>query len=501
MTSTTWVAFEKVTFSYEQASRPAIDSLTVRFPRGWTGIVGANGAGKTTLLRLAVGELKPDRGRVAGSPRAVYCAQRTDTQPDVFASLTASVDPVATRLRSTLGIQKDWPARWDTLSHGERKRAQVACALWQEPDVLALDEPTNHVDADTRVRLRHALSNFPGAGLLVSHDRALMEGLCAQCLFFSATGVVLRPGSYSQGMEQARREQISKKRARAQAKATFAKLRREETRRREDAAKAAKRRSKRGLHRHDHDARAKIDLARLSGKDGQAGRLLKQMRGRVQQANAELRDARTEKEYRLGISMPGARSPRRYLFALKPRHLPLGRDRHLRVPELTMLPDDRIALTGPNGTGKSTLVRHIMGHLNVDTDRVVYVPQEIDAVQSRVILENALKLPPDRLGDVMTVVSCLNTRPERLIESVMPSPGEVRKLLLAMGLARTPHLIVMDEPTNHMDLPSVECLEEALRYCDCGLLLVSHDETFLARTTQIRWRFVQAGTEIHVARA
>ena len=94
---------------------------------------------------------------------------------------------------------------------------------------------------------------------------------------------------------------------------------------------------------------------------------------------------------------------------------------------------------------------------------------------------------------MMTAVSRLGSRPHRLLESAEPSPGEIRKILLALGIARVPHLIVMDEPTNHLDLPSIECLEEALDGCPCGLLLVSHDERFLARLTTTRWRIASDG--------
>jgi ATPase subunit of ABC transporter with duplicated ATPase domains len=95
----------------------------------------------------------------------------------------------------------------------------------------------------------------------------------------------------------------------------------------------------------------------------------------------------------------------------------------------------------------------------------------------------------------MTIISRLGSRPQRLLESVAPSPGETRKLLLALGMTRLPYLIVMDEPTNHMDLPSIECLEAALVNCPCALLLVSHDQRFLEKLTQIRWHLaVNMGT-------
>ena len=97
-------------------------------------------------------------------------------------------------------------------------------------------------------------------------------------------------------------------------------------------------------------------------------------------------------------------------------------------------------------------------------------------------------LPRDQLGKLMSVVSCLGSRPQRLLETAAPSPGEARKLLLALGIVQTPHLIIMDEPTNHLDLPSIQCLEEALAQCPCGVLLVSHDLPFLGRLARTRWQ-------------
>ena len=144
-------------------------------------------------------------------------------------------------------------------------------------------------------------------------------------------------------------------------------------------------------------------------------------------------------------------------------------------------------INGANGLGKSTLIRHLLAHLNLPAEKLVSVPQEISAEESRALLESVKRLPNDELGRVMITISRLGSRPARLLESALPSPGEVRKLLLALGIVRGPHLIVMDEPTNHMDLPGILCLEEALAECPCAMLLVSHDESFLEKITATDW--------------
>ena len=141
------------------------------------------------------------------------------------------------------------------------------------------------------------------------------------------------------------------------------------------------------------------------------------------------------------------------------------------------------------------MIGFIIQSLNIQKNHVTYVPQEIDIRASQGIMSQARDLSKDKLGKMMTVVSCLGSRPHRLLESVEPSPGEVRKVLLAIGIANAPHLVVMDEPTNHLDLPSIECLEQALADCPCGLLLVSHDRRFLDALTHKQWH-ISEHTEI-----
>ncbi len=487
------ILFRGVEFAYERSPTALFEHLDLHLPAGWTGIVGANGAGKTTLLRLALGELAPLQGQVQTPSSALYCAQRTDEAPPLLDQFLAAAEAEACLLRGRLGVAEDWLDRWDSLSHGERKRAQLGVALWRRPQVLAVDEPTNHLDLRAKELLSAALRIYTGIGLLVSHDRQLLDQLCRQCVFVDPPAAQLRPGNYTEGMAQTRREEEQTRRQRELAREERQRLEHEARRRREEAARSQARRSKRGLDPKDHDARFKRNRARVSGKDGSAGKLLRQLGGRLEQAQERLEATKVKKTYELGIWMSGARSHRRALFTLPAGTLALGEDRCLRFPDLAMGPEERIALIGPNGGGKSTLVRRILASLSLPAGQVVYLPQELPLSAARETLDRVRALPREQLGRLMSVVSCLGSRPQRLLDTAAPSPGEARKLLLALGIVQTPHLIVMDEPTNHLDLPSIQCLEGALAECPCGLLLVSHDLPFLSRLARSCWQLEEEG--------
>jgi macrolide transport system ATP-binding/permease protein len=488
-----FLSFRTVSFGYPSSTDPVFQDLDLDLPRGWTGVVGANGAGKTTLLLLAAGLLLPTVGAVRPPGEPLYCPQRTEEQPDGLVELMEAGDAEAGGLRSRLGLASDWPDRWETLSHGERKRAQIAVALWRGPALLCIDEPTNHVDASTRRLLVEGLLRFGGVGLLVSHDRELLDLLCARCLMLEPGSAVLRPGSYTEAAAQARAERESLNERWRRARGEERRLDHAAAEKRREASETKARLSKRGLARGDSAGREKIDRARLSGKDRTPGKAARELEGRRERVRESMAGMDARKDYELGLWFASEGARRDTLFSLPAGRLPMGESGALEVPELVMLPGDRVAVTGPNGCGKSTLIRHIVGRLTLPADRVIYLPQELAPEEERATAAAMRSLPPTQLGRTLTVVNLLGSNPKRILASGRLSPGELRKVQLAMGIARVPHLIIMDEPTNHLDLPSIECLTEALHACACGLLLVSHDSRFLKGLVNRTWELAPRG--------
>ncbi len=485
------LVFSNITFTYPESPIDLFESASFGVSEGWTGVIGANGAGKTTLLELACGSLHPRTGQIHRPAHVVYCPQRTDAPMSEMAQLLDATDGEAYQIRGMLEIEDDYLLRWPTLSHGERKRAQIATCLFMAPDLLAVDEPTNHLDAAARTKVAEALSRFRGIGLLVSHDRTLLDTLCSHSLFVSPPQVLLRGGSYSTAMRELEQEAELARESRTRARKERTRLEREAAVRRVHLHRAEKKKSLRGVNPRDNDARAKAYAARNA--DSGVRKRVRQIDGRVERATTAERSIDVTRQQALGIGIHGAASARNTLTNLAAGSLSLGEPRSLRFPNLIMQPKDRIALIGANGSGKSTLLRHIKKNIDLAPHRFVWIPQEITAEDSAATLQYTKTLTSERLGQVMQWVHLLGSDPKQLLESLVPSPGEVRKLMLALRLADAPALVVMDEPTNHMDLPSIECLEQALADYHGGLLLVSHDLPFLSKLTQITWEIHPPG--------
>ncbi|MBE6474388.1 MAG: ABC-F family ATP-binding cassette domain-containing protein [Actinomyces succiniciruminis] len=480
--------------TYPGAASPALAGVTATFPAGWTGVVGDNGCGKTTLARIACGELDPDAGAVAPRLVAHYCAQDAAAPPPALMDFACAYDEVAMRLRRDLGVADEWAWRYDTLSGGQRKLVQVACALWEQPDLLVVDEPTNHADAASRAAIRAALARFNGVGILISHDRALLDALCTQCLFMNAGTAVMRPGGYTQGFAQAELEREGAVQRREAAKREQRRLARETQRRREEASRTASRRSARNIAKHDNDARFRRRLAVVTGQDGKTGRLAARMEARLDRANAQVEAMHIDKRYDADLWVDSAPSRRPVLLRTQPLALPLGEATTLRTPALHLDSRDHVALVGDNGTGKTTLVRALLARLPEDTARL-YVPQEPDRAAREATLARLAGLDTERRGRVLSIVARLNSSPERVLAGEEVSPGEMRKLMLALGVLDRPELIVMDEPTNHLDIGSIRALEGMLAPFPGALLLVSHDAALVEATTTITWRIGRESAE------
>ncbi|MDR2135095.1 MAG: ATP-binding cassette domain-containing protein, partial [Treponema sp.] len=476
------VRFHSVYFSYPSTVEPVLRDLNLEFREGWTGITGDNGAGKTTFLMLAAGILEPQAGKIEGAG-GIYCPQRTDDLPELWEDFFYDSGHEGGRLMSRLGIGADWPYRWESLSHGERKRLQLGLALWRRPALLAIDEPTNHLDREARAFVTSALESYSGAGLLVSHDRALLDTLCGNCLFIRQGTAVLRPGGISRGLAEEEREAKEAGRLRKELGRERDRIASEAEARRRAVEGSKNRLSKKTINPRDNDTRGKINLARLSGKDRTAADQYKRMENRLARADQALSAVDAPGRRKQGITLPAALARMDRILAVPGGSIPLGGEgRALAFPDLVIRPGDRIALTGHNGAGKSTLIRYMLEQIPEQTG-ILYIPQEISAGEGRAALERILRETEQNRGEILARYSRLGSDPALLLQSRLPSPGETRKLLIACGVFSNPALIIMDEPTNHLDLTSIRLLEESLAEVSCALFLVSHDDAFLAALT------------------
>lgn len=472
------------------------EGISFHLTNGWAGLVGPNGVGKTTLLRLIEGHLQPSGGALSAEPakaRVVRCGQQVDQADDLVEHFATCWTGEALRWMSLLELDSEGFYRWDELSPGVRKRWQIGATLFESPDIVLLDEPTNHLDRSGRELLGEALAQFGGVGLLVSHDRAFLDRICRKILWLDDDGLEVYEGGYSHARE-ARDEKLARRRAHVEKlQKERRKLRSQQTERRRKAAEAESSRSTRSRTTSiaDSDARsmarkerARRAAASLSDAAGATGSQLDRIEFQLEDISY-----RTGPSGSIGLEQAHRRKVR--VCRIETGRIGYGETIVFDALDVSIDRGQRIWLDAPNGTGKTTLIRQVLQHHQLDDDELLYLPQQLEAQQATKLLEETKALPNDELGEVMQRVAALGLEPETLLAAVQPSPGEARKLMLAHALTRDCALVVFDEPTNHLDISSIERLEGLLDGYNGAILLVSHDEAFARAITNERWTILR----------
>jgi ATPase subunit of ABC transporter with duplicated ATPase domains len=488
---------------FEHAARgPFPLPFDLELEPGWTGVVGPNGAGKTTLLRLLAGELTAARGAIRIEPptsAAIMLEQTVEWTPALARTLERFAEDWsahAGRLRSRLGLEPEQLDRWTTLSPGERKGWQLGAALAAQSAVLLCDEPSNHLDARARALLIDALRSFAGVGVIVSHDRELLDALCHATCFVDFGGrVELRPGSYGPAADQREAERARLAADFELARAHERRLAKqvEAARRRQASTQRSRRVSTRKQDHRDHDASS---MARKYRAETAAASAAAGVR-RAQSAHARelAKLERLELDHRHGGELFVDWEPPRkaVLVSLTPAELPeFAPHPGTRLPgdrPVVIGRHDRIHVGGPNGAGKTSVLQAVLARAraSLDPGRVLWMAQELDAAARAALLAELRGLDRLARGRVLQIVAAAGVDPDVLLATCVPSPGEARKLGLALGLARSVWLAILDEPTNHLDLPGREAVEAMLRSYPGALLISSHDPRFAAAVTDQRW--------------
>src|SRR5512132_3916284 len=289
----------RLSFAHNDAV-PLLDAADFHRSAGWTGLVGENGAGKTTLLRLLAGELRPDEWHVRCEPPSaviVVCPPAVEHLTPEIEGFAARSDAVARRRAGELGLDVASLQRWPTLSPGERKRWQIGAALGEGADVLLLDEPTNHLDAAGRALLVGALRRFRGVGVVVSHDRPLLEELTENTLRIHRRAGRIYPGSYEaarrawEAEEHAELDAYQRKREEQRVVAR----RLDEARRTLASADANRRSKNRMKDRNDNDGRGSLAKGNAAFAEKRAGKTVDIARRELERAVEEVASIAIEK--------------------------------------------------------------------------------------------------------------------------------------------------------------------------------------------------------------
>ena len=442
-------------------------------------LIGRNGAGKTTLLKLLAGTIDPDEGRrtIVPGTRVILLEQEPAmkgiaTLADyVMAGDDAPERHEADAIADQLGIDLSRDA--SSASGGERRRAGIVRALAQDPDVLLLDEPTNHLDIAAIDWLEEWLGRFKGAFVAISHDRTFLTRLTKQTLWLDRGAI--RRAEIGFGGFEAWTEQVYAEEAR-------------------NAARL--------------DAKLKIEEHWLHR--GVTGR-----RRRNQGRLAQLKDMRAERAAMMGpqgaANLVTAADDSRSKIVIDATHVAKAYGDRTIIRDLTLrvTRGDRIGIVGANGAGKTTLLKLLTGEIEPDTGEI----RRAKTLDGIVIDQQRKLMAPEKsvrdvLADGGDWIDVLGVRKhihgylkEFLFDPSLAeakigtlSGGERSRLLLAREFARESNLLVLDEPTNDLDLETLDLLQEVIADYSGTVLIVSHDRDFLDRTVTVTLGLDGSGT-------
>ena len=476
--------------------RAIIDGASVTLPaRGCVGLVGRNGAGKSTLMKALAGTIDPDGGRIdkpraarlgwlkqdapsgsasafetvlaADMERAALLAEEATAGPERLADIherliaidAHSAPARAARILKGLGFDEAMQARaLDSFSGGWRMRVALAGLLFTNPDILLLDEPSNHLDLESALWLEDFLKAYPGLILLISHERDLLDRVAGYILHLEGGRLTLYTGNYD-SFERQRAERL------AQAEAAR-------------AQQAAQR------------ARLLDYIARNSARASTAKQA--QSRAKALARMQPVAEAAVDPTIRFDFPSPEPLRPPLVLLD----EADVGYDGRPVLSRLGLRldPDDRLALVGRNGNGKTTLARLLIGQLPAMAGQrqatsklkvgyfTQYQVEELDGEASPFQML-ARAMPQAKPAAVRAQLGRFGFAGERADQPIATmSGGEKARLALAIVTRDAPHLIVLDEPTNHLDIDARQALVQALAGYEGAVVVVSHDRHLIEAT-------------------
>ena len=498
-----YITISGVSYAYPGSSVSIFEGLSLSFHDGWTVLAGANGAGKTTLAALISGSIIPDAGAISRSGEALLC-------PQVFTGL-ADEDPFyiydGTRetgeLMSRLGITDDMLETPDILSGGEKKRLQLLAALARRPEILILDEPTNHLDSASRRMIVSALLSFSGCGIIITHDRKSADELSSRTLILErGTAAPARihdiPLPLSAALDELERRQNDMKEAYDAKKDELSRQRQLMAAMADRSRAMNARLSKRGIDKADHSAKSAIDGARLTGKDRSIDDQKRMISSRIEHGMKELSGMERPLMRKEGLTLTTGNGyiPRLSIGPMVIR----GGGYALSIPELTIPGGAHIAITGSNGTGKTMFMKALVRSIRDAgrETRTIYIPQEYAAEDTQRLENRIMAMNDKEKGEVLSDMYRLGSNPYFLLDpTIVPSPGELKKLDFSLSRNEGRDIILMDEPTNHLDITSMRIFERILSKEDTSftLILISHDEAFIEATCSSRWTIERHGND------